>query len=171
VHAALINAVVLAATTSKSKGGSPLTLLIPVLLIVVAYFVLVRPARNRQRMAMAQEAEVRGQIAVGEEIITTSGLIGTIVARTDDEVTLEIAPGVHARYVPAAIMRLRADDLEPPEAPEVSPENDITNHEVIEPGSADSYSPGPDTAPSDPTQATDSSTEIPPENPDEPSAH
>jgi preprotein translocase subunit YajC len=164
VHAVLISAVVLATTTTKSKGGSSIGLLILPLLAVVGYLVLVRPARNRQRTAMVREAEQRGQIAVGEEIITTSGLIGTIVSRTDDEVTLEIAPGVHARYVPAAIMRRRADDFEPAEEPDVSPENDVTNHEVIEPETGsitpEVTSPAP--------EVTDSSTEVPPESPDEP---
>lgn len=126
MHAALISALVLADTTTKKSGGSSaLTLLFPLVLIVLGYFFLLRPARNRQRAQMHAAEQARSTITVGEEIITTSGLIATVVAKTDDEVTLEIAPGVHARYVPAAIMRSAVEEPEP----------DVTNHEVIEPDS------------------------------------
>lgn len=150
MHAALVSAVVLAATTKKSSGSSAFPLLILVGLFFVAYFVLIRPARSRQRAAMDRDLENRRQIAVGEEVITTSGLIATIVAKTDDEVTLEIAPGVHARYVPAAIMRLRDEDLPPDPDGAVdhdgnpSAEPDVTNHEVIDPGSTDPSVDPPD---------------------------
>jgi preprotein translocase subunit YajC len=60
-------------------------------------------------------------------VITTSGLLATVVSISDDEVTLEIAPGVHARFVPAAIMRSNTPEPEPTEHP------DASTHEVIEP--------------------------------------
>ena len=49
--------------------------------------------------------------------MTTAGLFGTITALEDDQVELEIAPGVRVRYVKAAIAQV----VEPaPEAPETA---------------------------------------------------
>lgn len=108
--------------TSSGGGGSSFApLLILVGLFFVAYMIFIRPARNRQRQAV----EARRQVSPGDEIITTSGLIATVVEVHDDALTLEIAPGVRARYVPAAILRVLGDEPEPDST-------DVTNHEVIE---------------------------------------
>jgi preprotein translocase subunit YajC len=86
--------------------------LLPILLLVVAFWLLIlRPARARQNAANA----VMRQLGVGARIMTTAGLFGTITALEDDQVELEIAPGVRVRYVKAAIAKV----VEPaPEAPE-----------------------------------------------------
>jgi preprotein translocase subunit YajC len=101
---------------SSGKSGGGLGPLIPFLLIaVVGYLLLVRPARARQRRAL----ENKRAIEPGVEVTTTAGLIATVVAVDDEDgtVTLEVAPGVHSRYVKAAIGRVNT----PPE-----PETDET---------------------------------------------
>ncbi|HVT20285.1 MAG TPA: preprotein translocase subunit YajC [Mycobacteriales bacterium] len=130
MHASLLNAVasVLPAastgtTSSGAGGGSFAPFLILLLIFVVAYMLFVRPARNRQRAAI----EERRKVSVGDEIITTSGLIASVVDVGEDALTLEIAPGVRVRYVPAAILRVLSDE------PEGESETDVTNHEVIDP--------------------------------------
>jgi preprotein translocase subunit YajC len=97
--------------SSSSKGGG-LTGLVPFLLIaVVGYLLLVRPARARQRAALQN----RQAIEPGVEVTTTAGQIGTVVAVDDDTVTLEIAPGVQSRFVKAAIGRVNTPpEPEPP---------------------------------------------------------
>lgn len=127
MHASLLARAVFAlpAATSSgggSKGGSSLGILIIPVVFLLAYLLFIRPARARQRAAV----ETQRKAAVGDEIITTSGLIATVVDVDDDALTLEIAPGVRVRYVPAAILRVLS-----PEAEGQSP--DVTNHEVIEP--------------------------------------
>lgn len=134
MHASLLSAVVWAVsaagssgstgTTSSGKGGNIFVSLLPLIVIFgAAYLLFIRPARRRQQAALAEKR----QVAVGDEIITTSGLIATVVAVADDALTLEIAPGVRARYVPAAVLRVVSDE------PEGDPDADVTNHEVIEP--------------------------------------
>ncbi len=130
MHASLLNAVasVLPAastgtTSSGAGGGSFAPFLILLLIFVVAYMLFVRPARNRQRAAI----EERRKVSVGDEIITTSGLIASVVDVGEDALTLEIAPGVRVRYVPAAILRVLSDE------PEGESETDVTHHEVIDP--------------------------------------
>ena len=116
--------IVLAASTGGSSGKSGgLGPLIPFLLIaVVGYLLLVRPARARQRRAL----ENKRAVEPGVEVTTTAGLIATVVAVDDEDgtVTLEVAPGVHSRYVKAAIGRVNT----PPEPePEPEPETDATD--------------------------------------------
>jgi preprotein translocase subunit YajC len=105
--------IVLAAGSGGSSGKSGgLGPLIPFLLIaVVGYLLLVRPARARQRRAL----ENRRAIEPGLEVTTTAGLIATVVAVDDDTVTLEVAPGVHSRYVKAAIGRVNTPPEPEPE--------------------------------------------------------
>jgi preprotein translocase subunit YajC len=118
----------------SSTGGSSLfPFLFLILIFGAVYLFFIRPARRRQ-MAATQASR---QVAVGDEIITTSGLIATVIEVGDDALTLEIAPGVRARYVPAAVLRVLGDEPEP------AADTDVTNHEVIEDPDPPSDSDGP----------------------------
>jgi preprotein translocase subunit YajC len=120
-----LNHVLLAAgstSTKKKSGGSPYIFVVLILGFAVVYFMFLRPRANRQRAAIAAKRSAE----VGDEVTTTSGLIATVVAIDDESVTLEVAPGVHCRYVPAAILRVNTEDEPEPEEP------DISNHEVID---------------------------------------
>ena len=133
MHAQLINFVLAAGSSggsSKSSSSSGVySILFLVAIFGLAYLVFIRPARRRQMAAQ----QARRAAEVGDEIITTSGLIATVTEVTDDYLTLEIAPGVHARYVPAAILRVNVDEPEPdPAADASSHDMDATNHEVID---------------------------------------
>jgi len=77
--------------------------LLPILLIgVVFYLLIMRPARNRQK----KQAEMMAALAPGTEIMTTAGVFGTIVSMDDENAEIEIAPGVVIRVVKAAIGRV-----------------------------------------------------------------
>ena len=81
------------------------------LLVVVFYFLILRPARVRQRQASA----VQGALDPGLEVMTTAGLFATVSSVEDDVVVLEIAPGVRSRYAKAAIARIITPDAGPVE--------------------------------------------------------
>ena len=86
--------------------------LLPILLIVVlGYLMVVRPAQRRQQAA----ARVASVLEPGARVMTTAGLFGTVRGVEDDEVELEIAPGVVVRYVKGAIAKVVE-----PAAPSVS---------------------------------------------------
>ena len=71
-------------------------------LLLLAFFVLVvRPQRARLREAQ----QVRASLAVGQRVMTTSGLYGTLRG-LDDTVLLEVAPGVQVRWATGAIARV-----------------------------------------------------------------
>lgn len=77
--------------------------LAPFALIIVAfYFLLIRPQRNRAKQQQALVAA----LAPGAEVMTTAGIFGQVAAVTPDQISVEIAPGVFMRMVPAAIAKV-----------------------------------------------------------------
>jgi preprotein translocase subunit YajC len=73
-----------------------------ILFVLLGALVLVT-LRNRRRQ-MAEEMVRVSRIDVGTEVMTTSGLYGTVVARNDDgTVLLSIAPGVEVKWAIAAL--------------------------------------------------------------------
>lgn len=56
------------------------------LLIFFFYFVLIRPQNKRER----ERQEMLGRLKSGDVVITSGGLIGTIVSVSDDEVKIEV---------------------------------------------------------------------------------
>ena len=100
-------------STGKSHGSSIASFLPLILIVVVGYLLLVRPARNRQKRAVQQ----RAAITPGVEVTTTAGLIATVIEVNDDDtVILEVAPGVNSRYVKGAIARVNTPlEPEPPD--------------------------------------------------------
>src|ERR687894_265004 len=80
---------------AQAQGGGSFTpLLLIVLLFGVMYFMMIRPQQKRRREAQAMQAA----LGPGDEIVTIGGMHGTVVAVDDQLVTLEISPGVTARY-------------------------------------------------------------------------
>ncbi|SDI22994.1 preprotein translocase subunit YajC [Sinosporangium album] len=73
-----------------------------ILLVVVFYFLLIRPQRKRQR----EQLEMQNSLAPGTRVMTTTGLFGTVVAVDNEDVILELAPGVETRWVKAAVGRV-----------------------------------------------------------------
>ncbi|HEV7204714.1 MAG TPA: preprotein translocase subunit YajC [Jatrophihabitans sp.] len=75
-------------------------------LVIITLVLISARARRRQADIAAGRAE---SIGVGTDVMTTSGLHGTVVARNDDDtVQLSIAPGVEVRWELAALRDLRA---------------------------------------------------------------
>ncbi len=88
---------------AQAQGGGSFTpLLLIVLLFGVMYFMMIRPQQKRRREAQAMQSA----LGPGDDIVTIGGLHGTVVAVDDDVVTLEIHPGVHARFARPAIARV-----------------------------------------------------------------
>ena len=65
---------------------------------------------SRTRKQQKKAAEFRANLEPGQEVMTGSGLFGTIVAVDDEAVTLETSPGVTSRWLRPAIAKL----VEPP---------------------------------------------------------
>jgi preprotein translocase subunit YajC len=81
----------------------------PYLIIVVLLAgMLLLSQRNRRRQQAAQQS-LADRLGVGAEVMTTSGLYGTVTRRNDDgTVQLRIAPGVEVRWAIAALRDAQA---------------------------------------------------------------
>jgi preprotein translocase subunit YajC len=87
--------------------------LFPLVLLVLAFVLLiVLPARQRKRMA-AQQQQMQEALQPGTPIMTTSGIHGTVVSRTDTTVDVEVAPGVVVTFVRQAILEVRTPATDP----------------------------------------------------------
>jgi preprotein translocase subunit YajC len=107
------------AATGKSSGSSAYLLIGLVVLFGLLYFVMIRPQRNRQRQA----AQTQRDITPGVRVRTTAGMYATVVSVQDQNVVLEIAPGVKVEMMRRAIMDVVPDGSGPgySGAPEDSP--------------------------------------------------
>ena len=61
------------------------SLLFLVLMFVIMYFVMIRPQQKRQK----EEAKMRNNLRVGDELVTIGGICGRVVAIKDDTITIE----------------------------------------------------------------------------------
>ena len=64
----------------------------------------------QQRRIKEHKATV-ASLQVGDEVMTTAGLFGTVVALDDEIVTLEVAPGTSLRFARGAIGQRVDDDV------------------------------------------------------------
>jgi preprotein translocase subunit YajC len=62
------------------------TLIPLVLLIVIMYFMLIRPQRKRER----DVNNMRNAVKVGDEVVTIGGICGKIVKTKDDVLTIQV---------------------------------------------------------------------------------
>ncbi|MCZ3386978.1 MAG: preprotein translocase subunit YajC [Actinomycetia bacterium] len=69
--------------------------------------------RGQQRRAQ-QAARLASGLRVGQDVVTTSGLYGTIAALDETEATLRVAPGVELRYDRRAIGQVVGEDGDTP---------------------------------------------------------
>jgi len=101
--------VILAAASSTSKGsGSYLFLFAIIVLFGLLYFVTIRPQRARQRAAQQTQRE----IVPGTRVRTTAGMYATVISVEDQDVVLEVAPGVEVRFLRRAILDVVPDQMD-----------------------------------------------------------
>lgn len=83
--------------------GSPLLQLAPfAMILVVFYFLLVRPQQKKAR----EQQEMLDSLKVNEEIVTTGGLYGKIVRLADKVLVVEIAPKVQVRIERSSVSQV-----------------------------------------------------------------
>src|SRR5204862_6262525 len=92
----------IAAIAKSGNGGSSSALLISLgLMVVISYFLLIRPQRRR---AM-QQRDLVDSLSVGDDVVTVGGMFGRITAQDDEAFTVEVSPGTSIRMLRTAILR------------------------------------------------------------------
>lgn len=80
-----------------------------VLLVVVGYLLLIRPARKRARAT----AELQSALSPGDEVMLSSGLFGVLVDVVDEVAQVELAPGIVVRVHRGAVTQIITDRPSP----------------------------------------------------------
>jgi preprotein translocase subunit YajC len=70
-----------------------------VLLFLLMWLFVIRPQRKRQ----SQQQRILNEMAPGDEVLTAGGVYGTVRSLDEDDVQVEIAPGVEVRMSRRAI--------------------------------------------------------------------
>lgn len=92
-----------AANGGSGAGSNPLIgMLIPILLLVVFYFLLIRPQQKR----MKEHRQMVSELKEGDEVVTNGGLAGQLTEVGDSFVQLEIADGVEVRVQKQSVSSL-----------------------------------------------------------------
>ncbi len=97
-----------------------------VLLILVGYLLLIRPARKRARAT----AELQSALSPGDEVMLSSGLFATVVDVADEVATVELAPGTVVRVHRGAVTQIIVD--RPPDSEFVEDEDEDEDREARE---------------------------------------
>jgi len=78
---------------AQTDGGSMIGLLFPILLIVIFYFLLIRPQTKRAK----EHRTMVSSLGKGDEIITQGGVLGKITDVGETFLTLDVGDGVQMR--------------------------------------------------------------------------
>ncbi len=79
-----------AAETAARHGSFWSMLWLPLLIIVVFYFLLIRPQSKRAK----EHRKLLENITIGDEVITTGGIVAKVTRLKDNFVVLEVSKGV-----------------------------------------------------------------------------
>jgi preprotein translocase subunit YajC len=102
-------------TKKHSRGFvvSELASLLPLVAIALLFWLLIiRPASRRQK----QQARMQSALNLGDRVMLTSGIFGTVTELADDRLEVEIAPAVVITVARGAI-----GSVVPTEQPENEP--------------------------------------------------
>jgi preprotein translocase subunit YajC len=81
------------AAGGTSQPGMLTGLLFPLAMIVVFYFLLIRPQSKRSK----EHRNMLAALEVGAEVATSGGILGKVTELGEQFVTIEIAPGVNVK--------------------------------------------------------------------------
>jgi preprotein translocase subunit YajC len=98
------------ASATQGQSGSLVGALAPIVLVIlVFYFLIIRPQQKRE----AKTRELINSIKKGDKVVTSSGIIGVIHKVVGDkELSLEISENVRIRVLKNAVTQILANDVE-----------------------------------------------------------
>ena len=98
--------------------------LLPIIAIALIFWLLIiRPQMRRQRDLLAMQSA----LSVGDEVVLSSGIFGTVVEAPDTHLVVTIAPGVEVKVARGAIAQILHDEPAAPAADESTDTTDTTD--------------------------------------------
>jgi preprotein translocase subunit YajC len=97
---------------------------LPMILMIAAAVVLMTFMSRKQKRSVQAQQDLQNSLHVGDRVMTTSGLYGTVVNTDDDaSIDIEVAPGMTTTWLRAAVREkvdLTMDDV--PDAEQIDDE-------------------------------------------------
>lgn len=90
----------IAQAQAQSTGGAPaggagvMNIVLMVGIFAVMWFIMIRPQQKRAK----EHREMVASLKKGDEVMTNAGIMGRIVALSDNEVDLEVSKGIVLRF-------------------------------------------------------------------------
>lgn len=101
-------------SASPPPGGAFVTGFMPFILIfILFYFLLIRPQMRRQK----EHRRLLEELKKGDKVVTSGGLLGTVVALTKEVATLQVADQVRLKVMRQEIMAMQGDTAAEPDEP------------------------------------------------------
>ncbi|UCH98681.1 MAG: preprotein translocase subunit YajC [Candidatus Aminicenantes bacterium] len=70
-----------------------------ILIFVIFYFIIIMPARKKQRQHQSMISNLKG----GERVVTTGGIFGTVTRVMEDRFEIEVAKGTKLQIAKSSI--------------------------------------------------------------------
>ena len=107
-------------TTDGTTGDNGMSMFIMLgIMLVALYFFMIRPQKKREK----EEAAMRNNLQIGDEITTIGGIIGEIVSMKEDTITIETSKaGTKIRFLKSAVrsVDVRAEEKNAPAEEDVA---------------------------------------------------
>lgn len=91
-----------APAASADPFGAFGSMLLPILMIAVLYFVMIRPQMKRQK----EHRSMVDALAKGDEVVTSGGVLGKVAKMGDNFLGIEIADGVEIQVQRSAVVQV-----------------------------------------------------------------
>lgn len=93
----------LAQEAGPAGPGMMMQLLLPLGMVAIFYFLLIRPQQQRSKKHAAMVQEIKR----GDVVVTSGGFIGKVTKSGDTEITVELADNVRVQVIKAMVIEVR----------------------------------------------------------------
>ena len=97
-----MNIIDLAHAAPAQQEPSPLGFLLPIFILILMYFILIRP----QSKKMKEHKQMLTQIKIGDEIATAGGILGKIVKVGESYVQVKISEAVDIKIQKSSVSKI-----------------------------------------------------------------
>ncbi len=98
---------------AQAEGGGGLGMFLPMILMFAAfYFLLIAPQRKKQK----QHTQMLETLGKGDDVMTASGIFGTITSVKEDRFVIKIADGVKIEIQKGFVQAKMSDEAASSEA-------------------------------------------------------
>jgi preprotein translocase subunit YajC len=103
-------------------------LIIMALMLGVMYVLMIRPQRQRQ----AQQQAMIDNAGVGDDVLTTGGIYGTVTQVEGDDVVVELAPNLTVHMTRRGIAAVLPPEADEQEEAEGDDDVDVDDEDVVD---------------------------------------